>query len=388
MSKSDNAIETERARQAHFIEWCQKKQMTDVCGNQLGWMRIIACYGKDLMLGTNWNNKNELRSKTVRGYFNAVNNLFLLRDFSPPVNFDDKQNMAAVIVHNLEREEDIATQRKPITMEMFAEIIKRGNASSASQETKLLASIAKLAKVIGPRSSEYAQKTISKVDCHEYPSGKTVIKAWIRKDYTFYDNKNRVIKTFNQKTKDRVAKVTITWRIQKNRRNGQKITVVRDYKNSDICPVLAALEIYMNSIAKGQPEDQPMAATLDTKGNIRYLSNGRIATLLRSAARKVHPDLSEDEIKQYSSHSFRVFACVLLDEAGVKPDMIKSRLRWMGDSYRLYLRDTARINQQHNRALEKASAEVMTLLSNNIDNLLVEEVPEADNSMGEYVEFD
>jgi len=78
----------------------------------------------DLMLGINWNNKNELRSKAVREYFNAVNNLFLLRNFPPPVNFDDKQNMAAVIVHNLEREEDIATQRKPITMEMFAEIIK------------------------------------------------------------------------------------------------------------------------------------------------------------------------------------------------------------------------------------------------------------------------
>ena len=60
----------------------------------------------------------------------------------------------------------------------------------------------------------------------------------------------------------------------------------------------------------------------------------------------------------------------------------------MGDSCRLYLRDTARINQQHKKALENASAEVMVLLSNNIDNLLVEEVPEADNSMGEYVEFD
>ena len=97
-----------------------------MCVNQPGWMRIIACYGKDLMLSTNWNNKNELRSQTVRGYFNAVNNLFLLRDFHAPVNFDDKQNMASVIVHNLEHEEDIATQRKLITMEMFAEIIKRG----------------------------------------------------------------------------------------------------------------------------------------------------------------------------------------------------------------------------------------------------------------------
>jgi len=82
-----------------------------------------------------------------------------------------------------------------------------------------------------------------KVDYHDYPSGKAVIKAWIRKDDTFYDNKNRIIKKSNSKTKDCVAKVTITWRIQKNQRNGQKIIVVRDYKNSDICPVLAALEI-------------------------------------------------------------------------------------------------------------------------------------------------
>ena len=147
---------------------------------------------------------------------------------------------------------------------------------------------------------------------------------------------------------------------KKKRCNGQKITVVRDYKNSDVCPVLAALETYNNCIVIGQPEDQPMAATLDAKGNIRYLSNGRIATLLRSATRKVHPDLSEDDIEQYSSHSFRVFACVLLDEAGAKPDMIKNRLRWIGDSYCLYLRDTSKINQQHNQALEKASAEVMS----------------------------
>jgi len=64
--------------------------------------------------------------------------------------------------------------------------------------------------------------------------------------------------------------------------------------------VLEALEIYSNSIAIGQPDDLPMTATLDAKGNIRYLSNRIIATLLRDAARKVHPDLSEEEIKQYS----------------------------------------------------------------------------------------
>jgi len=152
--------------------------------------------------------------------------------------------------------------------------------------------------------------------------------------------------------------------------------------------VLAAFEIYSNYIAIGQPDDLLMTATLDAKGNIRYLSNGRIATLLRSAARKVYPDLSDDEIKQYSSHYFRVFACVLLDEEGVKPDMIKSRLCWMGDSYCFYLRNIAKINEQHNQAVTKVSAEVMKLLANNMDNSLVGEEPETDNSMGEYVEFD
>ena len=83
-----------------------------------------------------------------------------------------------------------------------------------------------------------------------------------------------------------------------------------------------------------------------------------------------------------------MFACVLLDEVGVKADMIKSYLHWMGDSYCLYLCDTAQINAQHNQALTKTSAKVMELLAYNIDNSLVGEDHKADNSIGEYVEFD
>ena len=59
---------------------------------------------------------------------------------------------------------------------------------------------------------------------------------------------------------------------------------------------------------------------------------------------------------KYSSHSIRVWACVVLDEAGMPPDFIKKRLRWMGESYRVYLRDTNKINEKHVQAL-KTSAE-------------------------------
>jgi hypothetical protein len=67
----------------------------------------------------------------------------------------------------------------------------------------------------------------------------------------------------------------------------------------------------------------------------------------------------------FSSHSGRVWAIVILDEAGMLPDFIKSRLCWMGDSYRLYLRDTSILQQKHLKALERASTEFTALFGEN-----------------------
>ncbi len=59
----------------------------------------------------------------------------------------------------------------------------------------------------------------------------------------------------------------------------------------------------------------------------------------------------------------RVWACVLLDEAGKPPDYIKKRLNWLGDFFRMYLRDTLAIQLQHVNALREALREVMYLIS-------------------------
>jgi hypothetical protein len=45
------------------------------------------------------------------------------------------------------------------------------------------------------------------------------------------------------------------------------------------------------------------------------------------------------------------------------PDYIKKRLRWLGDSFRMYLRDTAIIQHQHVDALLAALQEVMNLIA-------------------------
>ena len=54
----------------------------------------------------------------------------------------------------------------------------------------------------------------------------------------------------------------------------------------------------------------------------------------------------------------------------------------MGDSYKLYLQDTAVLQQKHVTALSKESDEVTRLLGNNCD-ILPDIVP-LHNEMGEY----
>jgi hypothetical protein len=107
----------------------------------------------------------------------------------------------------------------------------------------------------------------------------------------------------------------------------------------------------------------PVAVYKTKKGKVIYLTGNKIAELFQKAVKEVQPDTTPDKLKQDSAHSLRGWACVLLNEAGKLPDYIKKRLRWLGDSFRMYLRDTAIIQHQHVDALLAALQEVMDLVA-------------------------
>jgi hypothetical protein len=92
----------------------------------------------------------------------------------------------------------------------------------------------------------------------------------------------------------------------------------------------------------------PVACYLK-KDALAYITGSRIAILFWAMVRAVHPTISKEEEQQYSAHSLQVWACVLLDEAGKPPDYIKKHLRWMCDSFWMYLHDTS-IIQDHSTA--------------------------------------
>jgi hypothetical protein len=76
MSQQDKEVETEAARQSHYIFWCSIIGIPDPCGNEIGYQRIVAIYIKLMMCGINYYNKDVLLSSTLRGYATAVNTLF------------------------------------------------------------------------------------------------------------------------------------------------------------------------------------------------------------------------------------------------------------------------------------------------------------------------
>jgi hypothetical protein len=150
--------------------------------------------------------------------------------------------MPGIIINNLIKEETVASQRSPLDSAIFAELQRAASSSHLhDSDQNLLFDMMTLSHFIRPRVSKYSQTTQDKVDYHVYSSGTHVIKAFTANDFVFYDKSGHILKKIDNSTLDLATSVQITWRIQKNHQNGQKIKLSADAKNPAICPVRGAL---------------------------------------------------------------------------------------------------------------------------------------------------
>jgi len=373
--KQSGKAETTRFRQAVYIAWTARMFMADPCGPEIGYQRIVCCFLEQLT------RDNNARSATVRGYMESINILFERRNLPIPSDFRDVDNMNVKLFAALEKEENVAKQRSPLTKEMFARMVLIGKTSPINSAKAVLYDWFCVIRIAGFRCAEYAQTKQTSVDIHEYPSGRKVVKAFTAPDWTFYAKDGSIINSDNWQANSVVPhKVKLLFRIQKNRQNGQTLTIVADDNHVDICPVRAAYRIVIRAKALGQLENEPSGVFINHQGVKRYLTGSKIADLLRALAKEVHPGMTTDDLSKMSSHSGRVWALVLLDEAGMSPSFIKARLRWLGDSYRLYLRDTSVIQQNHIKALNPASDEIINI----VECANLPTIVPIDDGMGNY----
>jgi hypothetical protein len=192
--------------------------------------------------------------------------------------------MAGIIINNLIKEETVASQCSPLDSTIFAELQPTASSShSCDSDQNLLFDILTLAHLIRPRVSEYAQTTQDKPDYHVYPSGTHVIKAFTANDYIFYDKNGHVLTKIDNSSLKFATSIQITWHIQKNRQNGQKIKLSADTNNPLICSVRGALQTVMRACHLAQPDDIPVACYRTKKARC-YSSLS--AGLLHSFARQ------------------------------------------------------------------------------------------------------
>jgi hypothetical protein len=151
-------VETERFRQAQYINWCKLKLIPDPCGRDRGYEHIVACFSENLIMDCN------SRSATVQAYVTSINRLFEMRGFPIPADVSDKGNMVTKIIHASEHEETIARRRSPNTIEMYVAMAKLAKESAADLAETVVFKFFNLIKVAGFRLAEYAQTTQTKVE--------------------------------------------------------------------------------------------------------------------------------------------------------------------------------------------------------------------------------
>jgi hypothetical protein len=185
--RPSSSFETERFRQAKYLNWCRVKKIPNPCGKEHGYERILACFGKNLIMDCH------SKSVTVTNYVLVVNKLFEMRKYPVPADLADKTNMMPKIIHAREHEENIARQRSPLTKEMYVEMAKRAKISPQDSVDSVLFDFFNLIRVGGFRVVEYAQKTQTKINEFEYGLGNKVVKAFVPTDWGFYDASGRLM---------------------------------------------------------------------------------------------------------------------------------------------------------------------------------------------------
>ena len=204
---------------------------------------------------------------------------------------------------------------------------------------------------LGWRASEYSQSTQSRVYKHIInDKGTTITLAFTRDNFKFqYASKRRIHITDDITSLPQY--LIATFRVQKNRMNGQEVNVASNCDSPSLCVVHTGLCIYHRSIHLGKYADKPLGVYKTSSGSMNYFTSKQMANLLQRTAIAAHDLTDPEEISCYTSHYLRVWAATLLNRAGCTGPYIQIRLGWKSEKFLSYLRSTHDIADKHAVAL-------------------------------------
>ena len=331
----------------------------------------MACYATFLLMG-NTLLCNSIAVDTVKKYMLAVKDYFIDNNHWDPCI--TKQGKTAPILTSVYREgkrwESMPNRQEPLTVEMTQYLIL--NAKSAHQDSSAaaMADWSTMGLQAGPRSSEWCQshsKLFLPITSPIQTNVDGSATAFIAGDFVLKNKHKRPVLFTPSLDQSTVVFVSTRWRYQKNGDNGQIITYARNLDNPELCYISAVIRILARAQRLDIKPDCPIAVAMAGKKNLSpcFITSTSVASHLQAAAKEVHHISSKKDLARFSTHSFRVGACVLLHTNGKLPVYIKLRLRWRSDSYKDYLRDVAMLATEHAAVIHRAVSAIQEDVSSN-----------------------
>jgi len=326
---------------------------------------IIGRYVVFLLSGFSINNL-EIQVGTISGYLDAVNEHYETHGYDKPYVKGDNSD-ADQLLREQKKFESGSAKRDPLTDKMIVKMQEMSRDDPLGFKAAAYEFTA-LGRFGGFRQQEFCMDSKRTIKYYVMPNGAQIVRAFTVKNFIFYDeDKVTLIKPLRQR--ELAARIGTEYDIQKNRMNNQILSYARlALEHQDYCPVVLGLNIVARAevLGKTEPED-PLCVYKDNKG-VQYLTGSEMTKYLRIIMQLVNPNISSEELKLISCHSIRVYACVLLSEAGKEGPYIKLRLRWLSNCFEIYLRNTDTIADQHNEALDSVHSR-MTALAMTASNL-------------------
>lgn len=163
----------------------------------------------------------------------------------------------------------------------------------------------------------------------------------------------------------------ITYRAQKNGNNGEeRLYAASKGELSFIDAMYRILHRFRRLCPSDAQLHNPLAVhrAHGPSGPVHFVTPKPILKSMRSLAAEIYhldPVKDKDILRCWTSHSLRVAACVLLQEAGFTATQIKWLLRWRSDAFMDYLRNLPGLSQQQSYALNKLSG-IMPFIFDNL----------------------
>jgi hypothetical protein len=311
-----------------------------------------------------------IKVATVKQYVRAAATFLALfgehtRDYRKNFATDTAISSTLTSVYNeLARWESVPNRREPYTLEMLSYLKSAVQIASSCRDSLMpaMADWFECGLFAGLRLSEWAQDA----HCSDMKSFKLDFKQQARAlclgDIRFEDNVRTrfTAKQFLEGTSDdSITKCWIKFRTQKNGQHGEERLFTRN--NGGKCFVQAMIRILRRfQRLMGTNEETPLALYKNkNEQEPKFITASDIENIMRFTAAQVYKlDPVRDKIvlQQWSAHSLRVGACVILHAMGCTESQIQWLLRWRSNAFMVYLRNVAILSSMHHKLLDEAAA--------------------------------